>query len=57
MLKVHEAADWPELPPNPFNFPEANLLCYAALRPMAGMADPLGEDGENYAGPALSALM
>lgn len=44
LLEVHEAADWADLLANRFNILYDNVLWYAALRAMAGMADQLNLD-------------
>jgi glycogen debranching enzyme len=48
LLEVHEAADWADLLANRFNVLYDNVLWYAALRAMAGMATALGESGARY---------
>jgi glycogen debranching enzyme len=49
LLEVHEAADWADLLANRFNILYDNVLWYAALQAMAGMAEALGRDGTPYA--------
>jgi glycogen debranching enzyme len=49
LLEVHEAADWADLLANRFNILYDNVLWYAALQAMAGMADALSKDGACYA--------
>jgi glycogen debranching enzyme len=48
LLEVHEAADWADLLANRFNILYDNVLWYAALKAMGGMAEAAGSDGSHY---------